>query len=66
MGSVPPSRNGDICFSGTGTLYAMANITNGITDFHQHPMAVPLRLPKMGSRERSRREFQQYRQWRCL
>jgi hypothetical protein len=30
-GNVSSFYNGDICFSGSGTLYAMANLTNGIT-----------------------------------
>jgi hypothetical protein len=30
-GSVSSFFNGDICFSGTGTLYALANVTNGVT-----------------------------------
>ncbi len=30
-GNVSSFYNGDICFSGSGILYAMANVTNGIT-----------------------------------
>jgi hypothetical protein len=48
-GNVSTFYNGDICFSGNGTLYAMANITNGITQiFTGTPNGASTTLNKNG------------------